>query len=926
MYRIGKFVILLLLASQVKAATITGRILDANTKETLVGANVYIKTNTQYNDISGLDGSFSIKNVPTGQYTLVVSYISYIGQEKAITVNSPNEVIKLEFQLKQNVVELNQVVVTSKYDRETSNYARNTEKVSSNVLNAISANSIQLLPDITVANVLQRVSGVSVQKSASSGDGQYAIITGMDKRYNYTLVNGIKIPSPDNKNRYVPMDIFPSEILQRLEVIKALTPEMEGDAIGGAMNLVLKDAPDKLSVKASVAGGYSQMLLDRPYYRFDTKVISKKSPAQLHGNDYHASASDFPVKNINYKPVHPAPDLVTGLTIGDRFFKNKKLGILLSSSYHNTYGGANTFFFKPSAQPDVNNVPVFDEIQIRTYSTRQKRLGLHAKLTYDFNKRNKISLYNVYLQLDKIMARHTVDSVLSIQRTGPGSGLVELWNMSKLTNERIYNSTLQGTHIIGNNFLFDWSAVYSRAWANIPDWTELKTTHQTGFDINNQPFATPQTILDLPRQWLSNNDRDLAGYANLSYSTHLSNTDAEIKIGGMYRHKVRDNYNILYTLYARLVNGQPQVFSNIYNAKFEFRGGNNTGQKISSNNYTSEENISAYYGEVKLNFNQKFYILTGARVEHTYQHYVTELPADKEARIGTQVYTDILPSIHLKYIINPKQHLRFSYFSSISRPSYFEITPYEIPGEYYKQEGNPYLKRSRARNYDFRYELFPNPSDQLLLGLFYKTIFDPIEYTFIRSGPSDVIEQPDNFGTAKNYGFEAVLIKYIKKFGISASYTYTKSRITTSKAIYEPDYTTNTNAKETRPMQGQADNIANVSLIYKNPLIGFDLQLAAVYTGKHISQISPYYGLDYWSMPVTTLDLSFEKRLSKKVNLSIYGKANNLLNTSVTTRLMQHNSFRNGIKALPEQDSNNSILVQKENYRQNYLLGLRYTF
>jgi len=112
-----------------------------------------------------------------------------------------------------------------------------------------------LLPDITAAGALQRISGVTMQRTSNSGEAQYAIIRGMDKRYNYTLVNGIKIPSPDNKNRYVPMDIFPSELLARIEVIKALTPDMEGDAIGGAMNLVLKDAPEKLLVKATVSMG-----------------------------------------------------------------------------------------------------------------------------------------------------------------------------------------------------------------------------------------------------------------------------------------------------------------------------------------------------------------------------------------------------------------------------------------------------------------------------------------------------------------------------------------------------------------------------------------------------------------------------------------------------------------------------------------------
>ena len=325
MYKIGKLLVLLLATTQIKAATITGHISDAKTKETLVGANVYIKTNTQLHDISGLDGSFKIKNISPGEYTLVISFISYATQEKEITVSSDADIINLDFRLEPEVLSLDQVEIVSNYNKESGNYARNKEKVSDNVLNVISANSIQLLPDITAAGVLQRVSGVTMQKTSNSGEAQYAIIRGMDKRYNYTLVNGIKIPSPDNKNRYVPMDIFPSELLSRIEVIKALTPEMEGDAVGGAMNLVLRDAPDKLLVKGNFSAGYNQLLLDRPFYEFDRKAVSLKSPSEIHGTDYVATPADFPIDNLKFNPVQPMPNMTGGLSIGNRFLKKKNL-------------------------------------------------------------------------------------------------------------------------------------------------------------------------------------------------------------------------------------------------------------------------------------------------------------------------------------------------------------------------------------------------------------------------------------------------------------------------------------------------------------------------------------------------------------------------------------------------------------------------
>ena len=110
------------------------------------------------------------------------------------------------FSLRTN--ELGEVTILASADRSSDASARLSEKQSPLVSNIVSARSIEISPDLNVSNILARVSGVTLERNGS-GDGQYAVLRGMDKRYNYTLVNGVKISSPDNKNRYVPLDIFP---------------------------------------------------------------------------------------------------------------------------------------------------------------------------------------------------------------------------------------------------------------------------------------------------------------------------------------------------------------------------------------------------------------------------------------------------------------------------------------------------------------------------------------------------------------------------------------------------------------------------------------------------------------------------------------------------------------------------------------------
>jgi outer membrane receptor protein involved in Fe transport len=190
--------------------------------------------------------------------------------------------------------------------------------------------------------------------------------------------------------------------------------------------------------------------------------------------------------------------------------------------------------------------------------------------------------------------------------------------------------------------------------------------------------------------------------------------------------------------------------------------------------------------------------------------------------------------------------------------------------------------------------------------------------------------QPVNIGKATNYGLELVATKFFGSFGISANYTYTKSSIKNDSLILSYRNTAgqivSKRVSETRPLQGQSDNIGNLSLIYKDPKFGFDFQIAGVYTGERISFISPYVGLNYWQSPTTQLDLSFEKKFGK--HFSFYGKINNLTDAPLELSLHQsYNSYitGSGSRALALQsDPGNRIIIQKDFYRTTYLFGIRY--
>ena len=907
-------------------AQVKGKVTDGKTGEELVGVAVYL-SNGAIGDYSGLDGTYHLKHIAPGNYILNADYLGYVKLQKSISISDSGRTLTVNIPLTSIANSLGEVTVTGAAENGSDRQARSIEKNAENVLNVLSAKTIQLLPDITTASILQRVSGVSLQRS-STGDARYAIIRGMDQRYNYTLVNGIKIPSPDNQYRYVPMDMFPTELLERLEVIKALTPNMEGDAIGGAMNLVMKNAPDRFTINANVGTGFSQLLSDRGYENFDKKVVSKQSPSEMYSEDHIATPEDFTYKNFDYKQKTLPLNTLLGLSVGNRFLKDKRLGIIVAGSYQNLFRGANTTFLKPNNQPQPGNIPSFDDIFIRRYNTQQSRYGAHAKIDYAINDRNKISLYNLFIALDEVQNRETIDTSLSIGRSGVGTGNTYVLHRSRIENQSIYNATLQGDHALSENLHLTWSGVYSIARSLTPDWSEYQTVRVVGYDINGDHTATAP-VLNIPfyRIWTSNSDRDLAGYLNLDYKKRIAGHEATFSVGGLYRDKLRNNHYNEWDLIPKTSStGQAVPYDGSLTAdKFQFNGATAAqGEPINPLTYTATERIIAYYVQANIQLLQKLSVLAGVRVEDTKQGWETaQDPKVSYGARGSIPYKDVLPSVHFKYRLSNTQNLRLSYFQGINRPGFFEYVPYKINDENFSLSGNPKLKHTTSSNLDFRYEFFPGAFDQILAGAFYKIITDPIETGIEFTGTSSATLKPFNFGTARNYGFEIAVTKYWGHIGVSGNYTYTHSNITTSKLFYDSSFVA-VETTQDRPLQGQSPHVANASLLYKNQKIGLDAQIALVYTGKKITFVSPYKDLDYWQRGITLLDFSLEKRAFKR--FTFYCKINNLLNTPVIVEILQPNIYQTGKFALPIQTRDDRVTVQQDYYGQNYIFGIRYNF
>lgn len=908
------------------AATIRGTVKDHENGEVLTGAVVMIRE-LRLSTIVGFDGSFELKDVPAGSYEVEISFVSYHPEKIKVVLAEKESISLVNSELRSLTTNIDEVTVVASQDKSSETSARSAEREAASIMNAVSAKAIELSPDLNVANVLQRMSGMTLDKSGGNG-AQYALLRGMDKRYNYTLVNGIKIPSTNSKHRYVPLDIFPADLVDRIEVTKAITPDMEGDAIAGVVNLIMKNAPDHLLVQANVSAGYSQFFADQRLLRFDHSAVNQLSPYEANPAGYNAVPNDFSTKNLDIRQVNLPVNTVAGLTMGNRFF-NKKLGVLVSGNYQLTNRGTRSILFEDDLSRDGQNLPILTDLEDRTYYETQRNMGLHAKLDYRFNARQQIRLYVADIRYTTAQLRSDDETSLEVSYA-PEQGFETRTHSDRFRYnlQNLFNTTLQGEHGLGSKLGLNWSVVYSKAENKTPD--EATITYATSLEN----FQQVPGFIDFggsTRRWRHNTDEDLAGYLNLKYNLSGRFVKTELSAGGLYRMKTRSSFYNSYTLIP--YNPNRPTDSSLYSAKdrdwksysdIQWTVRNPRGSVGTSENFDASEDVAAGYGMAKLNF-RKLQVIGGVRIEQTIQGYSMRFPAGEKRPSETYSYVDILPSLHLKYTIKGRHNLRASYYRATNKPGFQEIVPFILRGDDYSSAGNPDLKQAVADNIDMRWEYFPDNRDQVMAGLFYKNIQNAIEYAFVDylGNSHEQVYSPVNSEEALNYGLEIDVTKYRRQFGIKANYTWTHSninsnklsRVKTAKGEDSTAYVT-----QSRPLFGQSAHVGNISLLYMGSGNGLSAQLAFSYTGDRLYTVSRYINNDLWQKGFWQVDFSCEKRFKK--GLSVFAKAQNLLNTKVIVYIRNTNPANADKPWHSAEDQ--TTLVRSEYSKPAYLAGLRY--
>ncbi len=820
--------------------------------------------------------------------------------------------------------------------------ARLIELGSVSILTSLSSERFEKSADLSVADIAQRITGLSVIKN-SLGESEKIMIRGIDPKYSYTQVNGLLLPSADDRERNQSLILFPSAMIARFEIHKTLTADIEGGAIGGGINLVLKEAPNEKLLETQVATDYDGIYFKRNFEKFNYRSVSLKSPAEIYGSLYQAKVNDFSKDNLYFQNKKGYPGFFFNFTLGERILK-KKLGYIFSAVYSNKETGSNGIYIPQNAQPQVGNLPNLTDFMIRQYDMKGIIIGLQNKWDYVISPGNRISLLQMFVQKKDIESRFITDTSLMQGRSIPGTGRIAFYQRSRMHLQNVYTVQLVDEQQLNQKWSLQLKLAYDVAKGQFPDWAELVSTKAHLLQPNGFVSETPLILSPLLRFWQRNKEQDFSITPTLKYKKAIHAILCDFQLGGLYRAKWKSNFYNSYNFIPALTSSLGQPFTNIYEAQWLKNEPQNPLGSLGNNNTFSatEEIIGVFF---QSHFKKgKLDIYPGIRWESTQQEIsgsVNPLPG-----VGPDVsivYNDYLPSVHLNYFLSESWQIKAAYFKGIARPSLYDLSFYSINYEGAAVVGNPFLERTIADNFDIRADFQPLGKKNFQIGLFLKNLHNPFEKALLNvndelypipsqglyyTPANQLTEQVRNFGNAKLLGLEFMGRLQIKPFTISANYTYTYSHLLQDKKFQTRDIPGNStsniitvNKKEERPLQGQSPHNANFSVGYENRKIGLDIQMAFVYIGKRIYSVSGWYGLDYWQMGMLNSDFSFQKKIGR--HWQVFGSIRNFFRSPMRVFINQPNPDW-GIGLLPGQINPNRILVQEEANNLNFRLGVKF--
>lgn len=910
-------------------SVISGKIIDKKTNELLSGVNVQIK-GTLLRTATSNDGTFRLFGIPTGKIIILTTYVGYLPRE--VQVNEDDKAF-LNIALENITTVLGEVSVTGL--RRSQFQSINQKREALNIKEVITANETGRLPDINVAEATQRVSGVSIE--TNRGEGQFISIRGIQPSLNNVTLNNTTLASTTN-SRATALDLMPTEVISSIEVIKSNTPDMEGNAIGGTININTISAFSK----------------GKPFFNFSSDGIVQPQQVNLKG---------FDKVKLPFR---------TAFTAGSLFGKKKQLGAVVSANFFRRDFSASILdpdrwlwdkYFYPN------------EIELQIEDIERDRLGLSADFEFRPTANNSIYLKTLYTNTQEIQknsefeltmqfgTNRPLDQTPTSGRFARGSGELDQAYINEKENLSSYtlgtknrfgklSTDIYGTFSKASTVLNSFDATFENPTATEPQLSLKYNTAPYFFEITpeNPAFASDPEIYKLRNLnyidgTVNENVYELS--ADFKYDTKIGKFPAYIKFGGRYRDRsklvdrTRNDYDLsfggvtipnangysltpfYYPTSVPLQGGASPFVHGVVNKFKEYFDNpvnrNNRSKLIYDtlnsqtnsviNDLDNSESVTAAYamGVVTL----KHAIITfGARLEKTETNSNNKKANTISGKLTVgnvktkNTYINILPSLQVKYDVAKNTLVRFSFTNTIGRPDYTQLSgtnrltfaATSVPNTFTGSVSiaNPNLKPYLSSNLDLALEHYLVKGGIVSLGGFYKSIKNQIyRVSDIRLNTSYddkqferlTITENRNADDAKLYGVEfsydqafTFLPKGLNGLGFSANLALIGSKVNLPNR-----------PNENLPLFRQAKNVYNLAIYYQKK--GFEFRIANSHRSAYLTEAAnpPSYSaaiaagiavseFDRYDGERTTYDLSGSYAFLKK-KMKITLQLRNFTNT-----------------------------------------------
>jgi len=950
---LGSFACPLVTPAQGTKGTLGGKISDSS-GGVLYGARITLDPGGA-SAVSDVQGQFLINGLAAGNYTATVTYVGFKTFTKSVTITA-GQTANLDAELSVEAVDVEVVVTSERGSAEAE--AVNRERNADNIVQVLPADVIRSLPNANMADALGRLPSVTIERD--EGEGKYVQVRGTEPRLTNTTIDGVNVPSPESGVRQIKFDAIPADIVESVEINKTLQANMDGDGIGGSVNLVTKTAGERPTISVAGMGGY-------------TPILGGRNLVETAG------------------------------TVGQRFGAQKKFGLLVGGTYD--WNGRGIDDIEPV--PDVATFPngssarYFEAIDIREYRYYRSRWGLAGSGDYKLGDGSNIyfrGLYSdfhnygdrwVYSLTDNtpVQSPATPNGITLLGSNGcdPTSGVCagtpSFNDQIRRPDYAIGSIVLGGRHVLTTTwYTWDVSASRSSQEGQVGDRTagfsSNLATSNCQYDLANtkniyNPQWTPacfteaytnQSTMPLSRMQINHG---LTAQLNLQFTGamgkryHIGSHLSTIEFGGKFRNanKFANTFQDTFSPTGTGANITLADFSNGFTNSDYYQGAYKLGpnpkfddvfkafsadQAANAGNYTLSRDISSQFGLVEkvsagyimntIDFD-KIRLVAGVRFEGT--NLSTNAPTiDADGNfLGTArfsgSYVKVLPSASIRYALKSDTNLRFVYSRGFSRPDPQDIAQaVSIDNSSLSNVlvslGNPNLKPEIADNIDLLVEHYFSHFGMITAGYFYKNLKDPIApHQFVTHtgifGTTNcadptitecTVSQPLNAGSAWLSGFEIAYLQhltflpsFLSGMGISANYSYTAS-----SASLGPDFGRSDHPRLLR----NAPNTWNVSPTYDRGR--FSIRVGLSYNGPNIAAyqfsdgtaggIKGPFGDNYFYSHLQ-VDAQGSVRLNHGLSFVMYG-------LNLTNEVF---GFYNG---------STQFMLQREYYRPTVAAGFRW--